>query len=245
MGRLLLISILLLLSVFCQGQKPPKQTIIFKDGSRVSGVILSDSMDIVRLKVDNPLVISFNKNQLMSIENNPIALTPITKSSGYYIHLSTSILAGNNEMGNSIDVSLHLSNGFQLGNGLNLGFGSGVEHLGVPIVPLYADINYHPFNSRISPYIYLKTGYGFGFQEEENLYYDGFPIKDTKGGYMLNAGAGVALYSWQNTAITVSVGYRFQKVTISRYNYWWGGTSVTDYITEFNRFELQLGFIFK
>jgi hypothetical protein len=245
MARLALLNILLLLSGLCLGQNPPKQTIVFKDGSRVSGVVVSDSAEIVKFKVDNPMIITFNKNQLMTIDSSPFSLAPITKSSGYFMHFTSSVLAGKNDIGNSYNVSINLTNGYQLANGLRFGIGTGLENLKIPVIPLYADFNYHPFNSKVSPYLYFKTGYGIALQNEDEIYQNGYPIKNSEGGFLFNIGAGVALYSWQNTAITFGVGYRYQRVIIRTSYGWWDNNWVNEYITDFNRIEMQLGFVFK
>ena len=167
------------------------------------------------------------------------------KTNGYFIHLSASILTGKNELGNTTGKSFHLSNGYQFKNGLGVGIGSGLEEMEVTIIPLYADVRYYPLKTRISPYALLKTGYGFAASDkdlERDFYYT--PV-ESKGGFLFNAVAGISLYTWQRTAVNIGVGYRYQKITISQEQYWWGGPSTKETVTHFNRIELQLGFTFR
>ena len=168
------------------------------------------------------------------------------KSGGYFIHLSASILPGENELGNTTSYSFHLSNGFQFKNGLGVGIGSGFEEMEISIIPLFADIRYYPLKARISPYVVLKTGYGFAVSDKdlERDYYYNTPV-DSKGGLLFSAVAGVSLYTWQRFGVNLGVGYRYQKITISQEQYWWGGGSIKETITHFNRIELQLGFTFR
>jgi hypothetical protein len=246
MIKLLAPAIALLLSLSCIGQEKQKQIITLNDGSRLSGIIVSDSLDILRVNILGNQILSINKAEVLAIKPFENHVQTLSKTKGYYIHFTTSALAGKTDLGNAYDMSFHLSNGYQLANGLRLGIGSGIERLGVPVIPLYADINYHPINSRISPYIYLKSGYGFALLEEETYnYYYYEPISDSKGGFLLNAGAGIAMYTWQKAAVTIGVGFRYQRVTIFRRNDWWGGSSTTEYETTFKRLELQLGFVFR
>lgn len=246
MIKLIAPAIALLLSLSSLGQEKQKQIITLNDGSRLSGIIVSDTLDILRVRILGSQTLMVNKSDVLTIKPFENPIQTLSKTKGYYIHFTTSVLAGKNDLGNAYDMSFHLSNGYQLANGLRLGIGSGIERLGIPVIPLYADINYHPINSRISPYIYLKSGYGFALldQDDQYSYYDE-PISDSKGGLLFNAGAGIAMYTWQKAAVTIGVGYRYQRVTIFRSSYWWGGSSISEYETTFNRIELQLGFVFR
>lgn len=246
MIKLIAPAIALLFSLASFGQEKQKQIITLNDGSRLSGIIVSDSMDVLQLSILDNQTIQVEKSDIKAIRPTIQATQTLSKTKGYYIHFTTSVLAGENDLGNAYDMSFHLSNGYQIANGVRIGLGSGIENLAVPVIPLYADINYHPLNSRISPYIYLKWGYGFALLEQENMnvyYYE--PIVDSKGGLMFNGGLGMAMYTWENAAVTIGIGYRYQNVTVSKRNDWWGGTSTTEYETNFNRIELQLGFVFR
>jgi hypothetical protein len=168
------------------------------------------------------------------------------KTEGYYMQFSTSILAGKSENGNQSNLSFHLSNGYQFSNGFSIGVGTGIEELGVTIVPLYADFKYSPLKSRLSPIAWVKTGYGFATSDQETIYdYYGSMGGESTGGFLFNAGAGIAMYTWNRTAINIGVGYRYQKITVSRDQYWWSGPSLRETVTHFNRIEIQMGFIFR
>lgn len=248
MTRFFITALALTLAFAAAAQKQQKQMVVLKDGSRVSGIILNDSSDFYKLRVTSPQTIAIKKSEVISME--PLA-TPSyykSKSAGYYIHFSSSVLAGSSDWGNVYNLSFHLSNGYQFDSGFRIGVGTGIENLEVPLIPLYADVNYHPINSRISPYLYIKGGYSFALMPNEETYYGGYyynPIDDSKGGLIFNTGVGVALYTWQKAAITMGVGYRYQKVTVTRRNDWWGGSSTREFVTNFNRIELQMGFVFR
>ena len=246
MIRLIAPAIALLLSLSCIAQEKQRQLITLNDGSRLSGIIVSDSLDILKVNILDNQTLSIKKPDVLAIKPFENTVQTLSKTKGYFIHFTASVLAGENDLGNAYDMSFHLSNGYQLTNGLRLGIGSGIERLGIPVIPLYADIHYHPLNSRISPFVYLKSGYGLALLDNEtqnNYYYE--PITDSKGGFLFNTGVGIAMYTWQKAAVTVGIGYRFQKVTTFRRNDWWGGSSTTEYETTFQRIELQLGFVFR
>ncbi len=52
------------------------------------------------------------------------------------------------------------------------------------------------------------------------------------------------MFTWRKTAITLGIGYRYQRVIFRENLYWWGGNTIRETITHFNRLELQFGFTF-
>jgi len=246
MFRLTAVAVCVLLTLSATGQQR-KYNVVLNDGSRISGTIVGDSAGYLDIRVTTPQVIRIGKSQVSSVDALTYPVKKNLKTEGYYIRFSTGILSGKNENGNQSSFSFHLANGYQFKNGIGIGVGTGIEELGVVIIPLYADLNYTPLNSRISPYAWLKTGYGFAASEEP-VYYDYYGSAGSKseGGFLFNTGAGISMFTWSRTAINIGIGYRYQKVTISRDQYWWGsGTTVRESVTHFNRLELQLGFIFR
>lgn len=248
MTRFFITALALTLAFAATAQKQQKQTVVLKDGSRISGIILSDSADYYMIKVTNPQNIAIKKTDIHLVEPMVTSEYLKSRSTGYFIHFSSSVLTGNNDWGNVYNLSFHLTNGYQIANGVRLGAGTGIEQLEVPLIPVYADFNFHFLNSRVSPFLYLKSGYSFALMPNEETYYSGYyynPISNSKGGLLFNVGAGVAMYTWQKAAITMGVGYRYQKVTVYRRNDWWGGAYTREFVTNFNRLELQLGFVFR
>src|SRR5690606_33987204 len=138
-----------------------------------------------------------------------------------------------------------LSNGYQFKNGIAVGIGSGMEELGVVMVPLYADLRFTPFDSEVSPYLWMKTGYGFAVTDEETYYvYDSASNSKQEGGFLFNAGAGISMFTWKRTAVNVGLGYRYQKITLNEDLYWWGGNTIRQTVTQYYRVEFHLGFVF-
>ena len=245
MIRIFAAALLVALTITAAGQKQGKQTVVLNDGSRISGTIVADSSEYFEIKVVVPQVLKIRKAQVSSMEPAKYPVNANHKTEGYFIQLSASILTGKNELGNTTSNSFHLSNGYQFKNGLGVGIGSGLEEMDVTIIPLYADVRYYPLKTRISPYAVLKTGYGFAASDkdlEREFYYT--PV-DSKGGFLFNAVAGISLYTWQRLAVNIGLGYRYQKITISQEQYWWGGPSTKETVTHFNRFEIQVGFTFR
>jgi hypothetical protein len=233
------------LFTLCATGQHRKYTVVLNDGSRISGTIVGDSSGYLDIKVVTPQIIRIGKSQVSSVEAVKYSVKKSRQTNGYYIRFSTGILAGNNESNNLRNLSFHISNGYQFKNGLGIGIGSGVEELGLVIVPLYADIRFTPLNTGISPFVWLKPGYGF-VSFNGNGIYESYSSSGSKyeGGLFFSTGAGLSLFTRQRTAITIGIGYRYQKITLCEDLYWWGNGSVRETVTRFNRLELQLGFIF-
>jgi hypothetical protein len=244
MSRLTAIAVCVLLTLTATGQHR-KSTVVLNDGSRFSGTIVGDSAGYLDIRITAPQVIRIGKSQVSSVEAVTYPVKKSLKTSGYYVRFSAGILSGKNESGNQGSISVHLSNGFQFKNGFAVGLGSGMEELGVALVPLYADLRYTPLNSGISPYVWLKTGYGFAITDP-----DVYNVDDTSadkycdGGFLFNTGAGISMFTWKRTAINVGIGYRYQKVTLYQDTYWWGENSVRLTVTQYYRLEFHLGFVF-
>jgi hypothetical protein len=246
MFRFSAVAVCVLLTLTATGQQR-KYNVVLNDGSRILGTIVADSAGYLDLRVTTPQVIRIGKSQVSSVEALKYPVKKNLKTEGYYIRFSSGILSGKNENGNQSSFSFHLSNGYQFNNGLAVGIGSGIEELGVVLVPLYADLRFTPLNSGLSPYIWLKTGHCFAITDQGTIYVDDAAATGNHhdGGFLFNTGAGISLFTWNRTAINIGIGYRYQKVTVSRDQYWWGGgTSVRETVTYFNRLELHLGFVF-
>jgi hypothetical protein len=245
MSRLTAIAVCVLVTLSATAQNR-KYTVVLSDGSRISGTIVGDTAGYLDIKVLTPQVIRIGKSQVSSVEALKYPVKRSMKTSGYYVRFSTGFLSGKNESGNQSSLSFHLSNGYQFKNGIAVGIGSGMEELGVVLVPLYADLRYTPLNSGLSPYIWLKTGHGFAITDQAVSYVDDAASADNghEGGFLFNAGAGISMFTWKRTAINVGIGYRYQKVTLNEDLWWWGRSSVRHTVTEYYRLEFHLGFVF-
>lgn len=238
-------ALLLAITLIVQAQKGERQTVVLNDFTILTGTIVADSSDYLMMRLKRPQVIILSKSQIYSTDNFKPAEQGFEDKQGYSIRLTTSVLAGRNSSGKTASLSFHLSNGYQFRNGLSMGFGTGIEELDAVVMPVYADLRYQPLKTRVSPFIWVKSGYGFpvGDQGEGGYYYYGY-YPEAKGGGMFNTGAGIALYSWRRNAVNIGIGYRYQKLRYKQ-TYSWSGESDNEVITRFNRVEVQFGFIFR
>jgi hypothetical protein len=239
--------ILFALTVTLSAQKQEKQTVVLNGGSRLTGTILVDSADYLKMRISSPQVIKLKKSEVLLTTPAQNIEHPLTDRHGYSICLSASVLTGHNSEGNTRSLSFHLSNGYQFRNGMSVGFGTGFEELDVALLPVYTDIRYHLFKSRLSPFLWTKCGWSFAFDEKDDgqYYYHYYGnYSELKGGFMFNAGTGIELASWRRNAVNIGIGYRYQKIIFKRVDNW-GEEITNELVTSYNRIEVQFGFIFR
>jgi hypothetical protein len=243
-SRIFTAIILFALAATVTAQKREKQTIVLSGGSRLTGTILVDSSDYLKLRITSPQVITLKKSEVSLITPEKNIEKPVAGRHGYSIRISASVLAGRNSEGNTRSMSYQLSNCYRFRNGLSVGFGAGIEELDIDLLPVYSYLSYHPLQTRLSPFIWIKSGWSFAYGDQNevpNYYYGSYP--EAKGGFMFNAGTGIELASWRRNAVNIGVGYRYQKITFKRTN---NQSQITtnEIITSFNRIEVQFGFTF-
>lgn len=165
----------------------------------------------------------------------------------YFIHPTLSNLAGKSANDEPNSLSIHLLSAYKFMNGLSVGAGSGIEHLGKPMLPAYGYLRYDLRTAGTTPYVWIKAGYGFSLESEDTDDPWYISYRESKGGMLFNAGIGIALFSRKNLGVNMGVGYRYQKVSTTYHETSWGGEEETirQVFTEFNRFELQIGVVFR
>jgi len=237
--------LLLALTIALPAQKRERRAVVLNDGSVLAGTIVADSSDFLKIKIKRPQIITLNKAQVYSTGRIRHRVYNPGETRGYSLRLSASILAGRNNSGNKGSLSIHLSNGYQFRNGFGAGFGTGIEKLDAMVMPVFGELKYQPFKTRLSPFVWIKNGYAFPLSNRDGGdYYSYNNYTESKGGIMFSAGSGLALYSWNRTAVNIGIGYRYQKLSFEQKNIW-NPESRNELITYFERIEVQFGFIFR
>jgi hypothetical protein len=242
----ILISIVCLTFVFqLSAQRQRRHTVVLNDGSRFTGTVISDTSGFVRVRIKSPRVIVLPRSSVASVDGNGMFFREADAGRGFFMQISASNLTGSSEPGSTNGVSITFSGGYQFRNGLSIGAGTGMEDFEGAMVPLFSVLKYQPLKRRISPYIWAKTGYSFATPDMARGGEYWGSVTEQSGGVIANAGVGLELYSWNRNSISFGIGYRYQKATVS--NIYRFGTLTTRYdrVTEFNRIEMQIGFVFR
>jgi len=243
--RIIFVILLTAITIAVSSQKREQHKVVLNDGTVIAGTIVADSSDFLKVKIKKPQVITLNKALVYSTGKVRRSAYNPGETRGYSIRLSASLLAGRNESGNKGSLSIHLSNGYQFRSGLGAGFGTGIEELDVVVMPVFGELRYQPLKTRLSPFLWIKSGYGFPLTSRGggDYYYFG-NYTESKGGLMFSAGSGLALYSWKRNAINIGIGYRYQKIIFEQKNTW-SHEIQNELVTSFERIEIQFGLIFR
>lgn len=243
--RIIFVLLLTAISMAVSSQKSGRHEVVLNDGTVIVGTIVADSSDFLKVKIKRPQIITINKSLVYSTGKGRRSLANPAEKQGYSIRLSASLLSGRNESGNKGSPGIHISNGYQFRSGFGAGIGTGIEKLDVLVMPVFGELRYQPFKTRLSPFLWIKSGYGFPLTSRDggDYYYYG-NYTESKGGLMFGAGSGVALYSWNRNAVNIGIGYRYQVIRFEQKNMWTQDLH-NELVTRFERIEIQFGFIFR
>ena len=175
----------------------------------------------------------FNRGNYPSSDRNEIqTLFDKRKSKGYYSVMQFSLLLGNNmytQQSNynpyirsnlTLVPSFTLVNGYMLNEHWAVGAGVGFEIFDHNLFPLFAELRYTLWDSKISPFVTMKGGYSFGnfkAKHYDDLYlnWPPFDINDASlrnfGGIMLHPEIGVKVPLNENSDLLFTAAYRHQK----------------------------------
>ncbi|HYQ58542.1 MAG TPA: hypothetical protein VEP89_14475 [Draconibacterium sp.] len=175
----------------------------------------------------------FNREDLTNKDENEIQnLSDKRKSKGYYSIMQISLLLGNNmsfQQSNynpytrcNLDVapSYTLTTGYIFNEHWIAGAGVGFEIFDHNLFPLFAELRYTLWDSKISPFVAMKSGYSFGnfkAKHYDRLYLNWSPydIDDGSlrnyGGIMLHPEIGVKVPLNEYCDLLLSAAYRHQK----------------------------------
>jgi len=224
-------------------QKLRQSAVYLSNGSVVKGRIIQND-SIKGLRVSNDCGIWFYKpDEIDSIGMLHSASYFTAKDKGYYNITSFSLLLGKGAYDNTPIPSAITINGYKFLPLLATGIGVGYEYYNWGVMPLFADARLFIYDQGLSPFIFAQAGYAISFTNTS--YQDWYTtIVETFGGPMLSTGGGFRVGISGNTAFSLSVAYRYQKLSHDTSSYWEPET-VNRVFTNYNRIALTVGFLFE
>jgi hypothetical protein len=225
-------------------QKLKGDAVFLKSGSVVTGKIVQyDSL--AGVKISNKCGIwLYQFNEIDSLGANPGVRYYTSKSKGYYNISSSGLLIGEGNTASGVLPSFTTINGYRFLPGLTSGIGVGYEYFDWSVLPVFADVRYFFVNEGFSPFLLAQGGYSFALEQNFDNNYWGNQVTKTYGGPMFGAGAGIRAGIARNSALLISLSYRFQKLSYDSQNYWELGT-IRRYYTNYNRIALTVAFLFE
>lgn len=197
------------------------------------------------------------------------------KEKGYYSIMQVSLLLGNNQSSvygpnysydygysypytcNKLMLapSFTITNGYMFNKHWAAGAGVGFEIFDHNLFPLFAELRYILWDSKISPFVTIKGGYSFGnfkAKHYDDLYLNWSPyyVNDASlrhyGGIMLNPEIGVKVPLNENCDLLFTVAYRHQKTkSIAKKDYESNQFDEWEHKEDLNRISFGIAIMFR
>lgn len=199
--------------------------VYLKNGKKIEGSVIKPlDEDGVKIMTASSDVFHFSADEVRKVTREAMTHQDVTNSAmahdGEGFTNMTGVTFGfgigsYDVAGQSIDndegyFGIHTINGYHLNEKLSLGLGIGVDFFnttsgeqgtddGYELLPVYADIHFMPTRKVWAPFFYGNAGYALGAFEA-----------NVDGGAMFGLGGGAQWSLSRNSALTASLGYRFQ-----------------------------------
>lgn len=243
---LIIIAFAWLFSGQVYGQEGKNLDVVYlKDGSIIRGTITAmEENKKVKIETlcENVWVFPAHEIDSVTVEfkafDPPLDFSP----SGYAVHGNVAMLVGDKNT-NGPGFSFQIINGYQFENGLYIGGGTGADFYDFAVVPVFADVRYHFFETRLTPFVYAQGGYAIPTEQRNP---DDIYTPARRGGYRFNAGTGFRRIINNHAAVVFTIGYQHQSLAEKKTEHWWWNQENIETTTEYiyKRIELRIGFEF-
>jgi len=216
--------------------KPKQTTVVLKSGTKLVGDLISydPNTEVVISIIGNEIAIPSSrvKKIVMPASSKQVNINRI-KTKKIYHRTNVGILSNANGNG----ISLNYSALYQHSRWIGIGLGTGIDNYyfqpGRNVYPIFTEIKSFLVDGNSSPYVSLKSGYGFiNTNSDENQI-------NTKGGMFINPNFGYRIGS-SGVFMDIYIGLRFQNATYDINDGW----SVRHQDIRWNRVETGIGISF-
>lgn len=148
--------------------------------------------------------------------------------SGFYNRVNVGVLGGS-----ASSRSFNIVNGYRINQHWSAGFGLGIEEFYYSrYIPVFLEGNFNVLKRNTTPWISVMGGYELPYQN----------LGNNRGGITAGGKIGFSYFIVEHIGITTSIGYRYAHLEeeVNTWD-WQNYTTVSD----INRFEFRVGFVFK
>ncbi|MFZ1688349.1 MAG: hypothetical protein WAU70_13050 [Flavobacteriales bacterium] len=227
--RFLFICCALFAPLLSMAQGNMEDVVYLKNGSIIHGVIIEQVPNVsIKIQTADRNVFVFRIEEVEKITKEATVTKPRQvrgddeaqrlgdtdiKKSGYSMIAEICPAVGIDEVSEKSSIGLQVINGYQINPHFNVGIGLGLhKHISAnSYAPVFLDLRFAFMAKRVSPYLDLAGGWALGLVEE------------FESGVYFNPAFGVKFFVSRNTALQLSLGYRYQetneRVTLYDNNY--------------------------
>ncbi|NWJ50171.1 MAG: hypothetical protein HXX14_04845 [Bacteroidetes bacterium] len=231
--------IFVLLTIVATAQNKPTSTVYLKNGSVIKGRIIENNpQESVKIQTADKSIWVFKNAEVEKIDTtSSLTKTPqgeplFSLKKGYFTQAQIELMPSKKKSDEGTVPSILGVFGYQLNKHFSAGIGTGVEAYHISMMPVFAEGRYYFLNDRITPFINIKGGYAFPLENGKD---DARNIKlISHGGIMAGAEVGFLKSLSSKTALSFSLGYRYQHLkqtgTMNQYYY----PSYSDYMLPYS-----------
>ncbi len=250
---LIVLSFLLLVANNTFSQRKQGYILYHKNGSVVRGIIEKQTADsiIMKTKYHNRFV--FARKDMLGMNIYNLRVKPCrsynkdASTRGIYSYSTVGLLTGNSEVLDDFTFSMQTSAGYEFNRWIGVGLGVGLEKLRTEILPFSLHLKSHILNFPRSPFVSVNIGYSIPLSKEKDSNYN-YKFK-YEGGFHYGVDLGIASFRSNNYALTITAGYKYQRLTeINDYGEPtpWSNPHYKEFTTyNFHKISVRIGFMFR
>jgi hypothetical protein len=237
-----LIILLLIISLQLNAQKA-KDILYLKNGSIIYGKLVEVSESQYKIQTSDGSIFVYPAAEVEKFIKESTGVAE-RKETGLGAGLEGGFLIGAQNSEFVAPFSFNLLAGFNLDKRNIVSLGSGVEFVGVPYTPLFAEYKFIANDKKTAPFIFIRGGgifYLGGEEGESQDYY--YNKKNQKGGISYTLGTGI---SWAKEDFEPYLSFAYRYFTTSYVQGTYTGTSEYDYTYHeyYHRLEIKFGIRF-
>jgi hypothetical protein len=205
----ILLSMHLSCNIAClQAQNPMQDVIYLNDGSILRGRITERHTDsLLKVQIDGGSIFALNPSDIDSIKEEKRFQNSRNTLPGYYNQTGFTIVTGGDQSypyyRDPLYVSFYSVHGYRFSDRIMTGGGAAMDLNSYLLLQFFADLRWEALKQSASPFAYVQGGYGLPLRPAGFNY-----VKETKGGLMWSAGAGMRFFFRRQGSFLLSMGYK-------------------------------------
>lgn len=238
----ILVIMLTIISLPLAAQKK-KDALYLRNGSVIYGKLLEISDNHYKIQSSDGSLFIY---PISDVEKFVKEVPYVTgrKSEGSGIALEAGLLIGSQVSQYPAPFSFNVMVNYTLNTRNIFSGGSGVEFLGAPYTPLFAEYKYLLKETRVCPFVFARAGAILHLGSDDIDTYNGeYDKKNFKGGPSITLGTGI---SWAKEDVEPYMTFAYRHTSTSYVQKTWNNNDYYDYTFKdnYNRLEIKFGFKF-
>jgi hypothetical protein len=240
MKKVYVLSILLFITVF-QLSSQTRDVLYLKNGSIIYGSLIEITDNQYKIRTSDKSIFVFKADEVEKYVKSANGFQG-RKQSGFGMALESGFLMGAPDTEHPMPFSFNCLLNYTLSSTNVFGFGTGVEFISEPYVPVFLEYKRLIFNRKTAPFLFIRGGSLIHAKNDDtgSLTYQYDPINKYKNGVSLSVGTGIS-WCYEYSETYLSFAYRY--ATTSYVQSVRGDAPVT-FKNYYNRLEIKFGFKF-